>query len=75
MLGLLLSNLRGIDSFSNEQILYMVRSGKTAMGGFCPRGRTRGGAEEVLTKLTFDSRGAVSEALLRVYLGNHKAGI
>ena len=39
------------------------------MGGFCPRGRMRGGAEKVLTMLTFDSRGAVSEALIRVYLG------
>ena len=55
--------------------MYMVRSGKTAMGGFRPRERTRGGAEEVLTKLNFDSQGAVSEALVRVYLGNHKAGV
>lgn len=53
----------------------MVRGGKTAVGGFCPRRRMRGRAEKVLTKLTFDSRGAVSEALVRVYLGNHKAGV
>lgn len=53
----------------------MVRGRNTAMGGFCPRGRMRGGAEKVLTKLTFDSRGAVSEALIRVYLGNHKSGV
>ena len=53
----------------------MVRGGNAAMGGFCPRGRMRGGAEKILTKLTFDSRGAVSEALIRVYLGNHKAGV
>lgn len=53
----------------------MVRGGKTAVGGFRPRRRMRGCAEKVLTKLTFDSRGAVSEALVRVYVGNHKAGV